>query len=608
MNSSSESLRSTILSCPFSEDTKSTFQFYAFFSGTIILNLLLLTTFYDTTWVPADDGIYAHLGERILSGEILNKDFQSIHPGFINFVNAASIWMFGPQLVSLRFPLILIGLLQAVMVHLLFWRLRPWLGIIASVSLTVLGILQFFNPTAHWYCHVLFVALIGVLHWTSPPNSWRIYFLGYLIGTIYLFRQFTGVIGGIGLLTYLLMETSTVQDFQRQNLLLARLLLGLMGIGLILYFFSHGSALDFILFGLCPVLFIGIGIKITTSNNRETFKIVCQLSLGAFVSLLPLLLYHFMHNSLSPWISDTVFRAINLSQLPVYSQREYGQIVAFSLYTLSNASGISTLINGTYLLLLPFISLLNGGILLWRIFETEQEGTKRKIPSALPILGMFYAVVSITYPIVIYLYLTIGLSLLGVLWQLYDSRRPKTFGLVLSVFLSIVAMLFHTGQPLERSWANFMKGEKIVLAPTQDLRRSGLRIEPLEGETYSQLIGFIQKKTNHADPIFVFPNNAEIYFLADRPNPFRFYNLALDVTNVSEGEAFIQSLKEKAPVLIIFNSSDKYNTDVSALIAKEVREAYTLIEKIGKFEIFFLSNLQTAYMDRNPTYYSFRVS
>jgi heme/copper-type cytochrome/quinol oxidase subunit 4 len=591
MIASSERIRSENFSCLFSEDTSLPFQFYASLSVTIILNVLLLSSFYDTTWVPADDGIYAHLGERILSGEILNKDIQSIHPGFINFVNAASLWMFGPQLVSLRIPLIFIGLLQAVVVHLLFCRLIPWLGIIASVSLTALGILQFFNPTAHWYCHVLFVVLIGVLHWTRPSNSWRVLCVGFLIGTIYLFRQFSGVIGGIGLLTYLLMETSNGKDLQRQEFFFARILLGLMGLGVIWYFFSHESVLDFLLFGLCPVAVIGIGFYSTTCPNRDTVRIVWQLSLGAFLSLLPLLVYHGSHDSLVPWISDTVFRAINLSQLPLYSQREYGQLIAFSLYTLSHASGVTTLINGTYLFLLPFLSLLNGGMVLWTVYKNTKEGREGNSPSALPFLAMFYAVVSIIYPIAIYLYLTIGLSLLGIVWQCYESRRARTLGLVLSIFLAIVAVTFHAGQPLKRSWTKFMQGEQIALAAVPDLGRSGLKIEPLEGETYSQLIGFIQQHTNQSDPIFVFPNNAELYFLADRPNPFRFYNLALDVTNESEGQAFIQSLKTIAPALIIFNSSDKYNTEVSNVIAAHIRETYIPIKEIGKFEIFSLSKL-----------------
>ena len=589
MISSSESLQSTLLTGSCSEKSQASFQMYASLGVTLILNFLLLVSFYDTTWAPADDGIYAHLGERLLSGEISNKDFQSIHPGLINFVNAVSMWMFGPQLVSLRFPLIFIGLLQGIIVHVLFSRLWPWLGVIASVSLTGLGILQYVNPTAHWYCHVLFIALIGVLHWTRPSSVGRLFFLGYLIGTIFLFRQLTGVIGGIGLLTYLLIESNTSGKNASQDFLFSRLLLALMGIGLIFYFVSHASLSDFLLFGLCPIIFIGLVLFFTTCTNRETFRIVWHLSFGAFFSLLPLLVYHFMNHSISPWIADTVFRAIHLSQLPVFIEREYGTLVGISLYTLMNSSGVNALINGSYLFLLSIMSLVNGGLLLWTFLKKKQEGTQEFISSALPVLTMFYAVVSMMYPVLIYLYLTIGLSLLGVIWQIYDSNRARTFGLMLAVFLSIVAIHFHAGQPRGQSWAKFMQGEKVTLASVAGLEKFGLKVAPLEGETYSQLVGLIKQQTNHGDSIFVFPNNAELYFLADRPNPFPFYYLPLGVTNAKESHALIQSLRKTPPALIIFNSSDENNTDVSALIAQYVRESYRPIQKIGDFEIFSLS-------------------
>ena len=588
MISSSESSQSTISPYAFQEQTQPTFKVYASLSITIILNFILLVNFYDATWAPADDGTYAHVGERVLSGEIPNKDFQSMHPGIINFVTAASMWIFGTELVSLRFPLILLGLLQGIMVHVLFARLWPWLGIIASLSLTSLGILQYFNPAAHWYCHILFVALIGVLHWTRPFSFGRMLILGYLIGTIFFSRQLTGVIGGIGLLTYLLLESSTSKDVSKQDLIFSRLLLTLMGVGLTFYFFTHASLSDFLLFGLCPITFILLAGFYTTCNNRETFRIVWQLSFGAFFSLLPLLVYHLINNSISPWMFDTIFRAIHLSQLPVFFQREYGQLVSISLYTLLNVNGVNSLINGSYLFLLSIMSLLNGGLLLWTFVKKRKEGVRECIPSALPLLAMFYAVVSIVYPILIYLHLTVGLSLLGVLWQTY-ANRARIFGLTVAVFLSIVAIYFHAGQPRGQSWDSFMQGEKVATAFVPGLEKFGLEIGIAEGETYSELVGFIKQETNHTDTIFVFPNNPEIYFLADRPNPFRFYYLPSGVPNEKEGHAFIQSLKKSPPTLIVFNSGDIHNTDVSVQIAEYVREAYLPIKQIGEFEMFSLS-------------------
>ncbi len=581
-----ESVRSPTFSGSFQKASQASFQTYFSLSVTVILNFLLLMIFCDATWAPADDGTYAHLAERILSGEISNKDFQSIHLGLINFVNAASMWIFGPQLVSLRYPIIFIGLVQAIIVHVLFSRHSLVLGIIASVSLTGLSIVQYFNPTAHWYCHVLFIGIIGVLHWTKPSFSGRMIFLGYLIGTIFLFRQLTGVLGAIGVLAYLLMEMKSIKEALHKELYFSRILLGLMGVGLTLYFFSYGSISDFLLFGLCPIVFIGLALVLTTCNNRDTFRIIWQLSVGVAFALLPLLVYHLMHNSMTPWISDTIFRAINLSQLPVYSQRDYGQFIAISLHTLMNASEIYPIINGTYFLLLTLLSLLNGTLLFLEFWEKKEEGWANWIPPALPFLAMFYAVVSILYPVSIYLYLTVGLSLLGLFWQGLTEKKIGKVRLILIIFVSIVAIYFHAGQPLARSWTEVMEGEKLALIPVQGLEKLKLKIPPAEGEMYFQLVHYIQQQTKPNEPIFVFPNSPEIYFLANRPNPYRFYFLPLEVKDIQEGLAFIQTLKKEPPTLIIFDPDDINHTEVSFLIARFVRDNYLQINKIGNFEIF----------------------
>ena len=36
-------------------------------------------------WWPPDEGVYAHVAERMLGGEVLNRDIQNLHAGYINF-------------------------------------------------------------------------------------------------------------------------------------------------------------------------------------------------------------------------------------------------------------------------------------------------------------------------------------------------------------------------------------------------------------------------------------------------------------------------------------------------------------------------------------------
>ncbi len=82
----------------------------------------LLYSFYDRFWYPPDEGNYAHVAQRILSGETLNLQVQDVHPGYITFVNAAALRLFGVDLVSMRYPLVLAGLVQAAVLFSVFPR------------------------------------------------------------------------------------------------------------------------------------------------------------------------------------------------------------------------------------------------------------------------------------------------------------------------------------------------------------------------------------------------------------------------------------------------------------------------------------------------------
>ena len=117
----------------------------------MVTTACLLYLYYDKFWYPPDEGNYAHVAQRVLQGETLNLQVQDVHPGYISFVNAAALRIFGADLVSLRYPLVLAGLFQAAVLFFVFHRQDAWRAAAAVVALTALGTIQFLNPTAHWY-------------------------------------------------------------------------------------------------------------------------------------------------------------------------------------------------------------------------------------------------------------------------------------------------------------------------------------------------------------------------------------------------------------------------------------------------------------------------
>ena len=137
---------------------------------------------------------------------MLNRDIQELHAGYINFANALAFRLFGDNLLSLRYPLFGMGVLGACLVFLLLMRHGALMAAVASLSFSSLSVVQFLNPTPHWYCLFLVLLIIAVLTWLPRDSPWRLEILGFLVVTVLLFRQLTGVLTAIGLLAYLLAE------------------------------------------------------------------------------------------------------------------------------------------------------------------------------------------------------------------------------------------------------------------------------------------------------------------------------------------------------------------------------------------------------------------
>src|SRR5205085_1475649 len=62
---------------------------------TIAFNGIVLIYFHNRFWWPPDEGVYAHIAERVLKGETLNSDVEEIHTGYLNLLHSAVFGVFG---------------------------------------------------------------------------------------------------------------------------------------------------------------------------------------------------------------------------------------------------------------------------------------------------------------------------------------------------------------------------------------------------------------------------------------------------------------------------------------------------------------------------------
>jgi hypothetical protein len=542
----------------------------------------LLFSFYDSFWYPPDEGNYAHVAQRILDGETLNLQVQDVHPGYITFVNAAALGLFGPDLVSLRYPLVLMGLLQAAVLFLVFPRHDPWRAAVAAIALTSLGAIQFLNPTAHWHCLALVILLVAALG-PVPHTGRQLVAIGILIGTIALFRQLTGLLAGIGAFAFLLWQAGE-RGTRGHDALAGRAIATAMAATLVLYLVFATDISGIVLFGFWPLALLALLAVRPHAPNREVVRIAGTVGAGIGLAALPLVAYHVWHGSLQAWARDVGPAAVALTRLEFFDRSNFGALVFHALRQAATGGTAAPLLNGLYWATLPLVAAINGFILLRLIRRDQAEAV-----APLPIIAVFYAVVSVHFQIPVYLYYTAGLSIASLLWlapRLSPVAARAT--IVIALTLAATGVYFHAGQPASRDIAAVLRGERVPSARATALDHSSLRVDLEEGRRYSALVDIIRREVPEDGAIFALPSNAELYFLSQRRNAFRFYNTALGVRTDAELATVEQTLRNHPPRLVAFNRNDKYNTPRSWQIFEAVRHRYVLLGRFEPFEVYVL--------------------
>ncbi len=585
----------------------------------VCLNAWLLVHFHDRFWWAPDEGNYAHVAERLLDGQVLHADVQDIHPGYVNFANAGALALFGRELASLRYPLVVLGIVQSL---LLFLVLRPG-GLLAAsagaTAVTALGFLQFLNPTAHWYCLFLTIALVAVLHGVPRTTRWRLDVVGALVMTIVLFRQLSGVLIAMGALTWLLLEAGPDASHDRADdggrgagaadphaslrparspletgPWLARGLLGVMIAGLVGYLARATDSLGWLLFGIWPVLVMVHALRTTRAAAASVVRMAARLARGGLLAALPLVAYHVANGSLGAWYRDALVTAIAFPRLPFFGTVSFATLIGEAARGIVSGDPVQ-FVNGVFWLVLPLVGAVVGLALLLQLrrapapvparVATGAARAPAGTPGVLPplvVLAPFYAVVSVHYQIPIKLAYTVGLSLA----PLHVLTRGSRAVIVASATLALIGIVFHAGQPLSRGLAGALDGDRVALVASEAVPRVGLRIEPADVQLYGALLALIEREVPPDESILAIPSHAELYFLSGRRNPFRFYNSALGVSTPREMAVVLSTLDREPPALVFFDRRDKYNTDASRAIMERVRATYEPLPPLGGLEIY----------------------
>jgi hypothetical protein len=549
------------------------------FALVLITSIVLMVIYHNRFWAPADEGKYAHVAERILVGQVLNRDVQDLHAGYVNFVNAAAFSLFGVRIVSMRYPLALLTVIQA---GLMFLILKPGgaaTALVGGLMLTSLSFVQFLNPTPNWYTLFLAVATIACLSWTRLGLRRRHILTGFLVGTSFLFRQLSGVFLASGVLVFLLLEQPGAGA--RGGRRLARAILALIAIGSGWYILRATDPLGWVLFGVWPLSIVLWAWSRTSRSDHDVLSLLRDLSLGGLLAATPLLAYQWAHGAWGEWFQDTFGAAMSLPTLGFMKRPGY-LMMGILAWRGFGSGDLDRVINaGLYTCLLLISPLL--GVLLFRALV---RGSRSSI-HPLPVIATFYALVSLHYQIPIYLFYTVGLSLAAVLLlSAHSTAQTRGFTVAASALIAGVALYYQAAMPLNRHLQGTVAGERRFPATALPSPVAGIYVDASDAQLYQSLVGLIDRETQPSDSIFALPTNPELYFLGRRTNPFRFYNTALGIQSSADLDSVLQVIRCHPPKLVFYDPTDKYNTVASFRIAASLGMRYEKVARVPPFEVF----------------------
>lgn len=545
----------------------------------VLISTIIMIIYHNRFWASADEGIYAHLADRILLGEVLHRDVQDLYAGYADFANAAAFYLFGVRLVSMRYPLAVLTVIQAALMFLILRRRGITAAVVAALVLTSLGFVQFLNPTANWYALFCAVLTIAWLSWSPVKLASRDVVTGILLGTTFLFRQLSGVFLGSGALVFLLLERPG--SIGRDGLGLARAALTLIALVLTGYILRATDPFGWVLFGVWPLAVLGLAWRRVSLSNREVLATLRKLGLGAVISALPLLAYLLAHGALGGWIQDTFGAALTVPRLEFMKRPGY-LMIGMLAWDGFHSGDLDSLINaGLYTSLLLISTLL--GILLFRALVHDSRSSIHP----LPVIATFYALVSLHYQVPAYLFYAVGLSWAAVLFLTAEANTgTRWFLTAFSALMAGVALYYQAAMPLDRHMRGIVAGERRFPVTPLPSPVAGIYVDAADAQLYQSLVQLIERETQPGDTIFALPMNAELYFLGRRKNPFRFYNTAVGIRSDADLDSVLQVIRCHPPKLVFYDPTDKYNTPASVQIAGTVRGQYEKLAPVPPFEVF----------------------
>ena len=539
----------------------------------ILASALVITTVlfhvHDQFWWAPDEGVYAYVAQQMNRGVVLHRDMIDLHAGLGNLINAAAFRLFGEDLLSLRYPLVLMTVLQSALTYALLRPLGAGLAAVAALAVTVFAFPQFPNPSANWHALVFVFCLWAALQWLPRPSPGRLVVAGLIVGLCFVTRQLSGVFLGLGLVAVLLSEARDNTDGTR---LPGLLVAGICGAGLLAYLISKNDAFAFVWAGLAPLCLYALLASQARMTWSYTARVASLVLLGFALGVLPMVLHTAAQGALFAWANDLLFAALSINNQDFIGQASVLNILVLGLASLTtDPSPVALLSLLAWTLLLASVPLLGLATL----------AASRQGHTILPLLAVFGAVGALHYQIPVYFYFILPPVLAA-----WVALRPGRTVAALLVALSLWSLAVQVGQPLTRGLAGIASGERAAPNVASTLPRVTLHIPEAENAIYTELLAAIDATPD--EPLFALPLDPQLYFMTGRRPPVPFYQTALALRTETDVKDAAKAVLNAGPMFVVHRRVDKYNDPLTLDLLSRIQAAADAPRRIGPFDLYRL--------------------
>lgn len=532
--------------------------------------------FHDTFWWGPDDGLFAYIAQRILEGDVVHRDIQALHPGLLFLINSALLGITDGDVVSLRYPLVMLTLIQTWLAYQLTLSKGLVSAICASLCMIAFSFVQFINPTPNWYLITITLALGAFLTISDMQSNRALVLAGAIVGIAFLLRQLTGVFLAMAITTILFLVYSNPASSDRQHA--GSSILVILAVCYSVFIFQTAQIAGLLLFGIFPLALLGIAAFKCNLGWSSVSRIITRLVAGALLTALPLIIYHLSTGSLGGFIEETFIRPFTFFDVPMVEQASYLALIYYPIEDIlaGNLSSIFTLIFWFTLLI---INLVLSIVVLRNLTLAPSK------PVVLGILVIFHSLVALIYEIPIYLFYSTGLIFVALLTFNLNSIIRRLL-VAVTTATSIFALAFHASQPLDRTYKNIALSKRVAWN-THILPTTTIKTNRQTSEFYEQILMSVESCALPSDTLYAFPYNPELYFLTRRRSAFKFINSIFGITQSTDLSNYIEAVKASdQPGLILHNTTDIHNTPNSDSLFAALAHLYVKRGQVDNLTVY----------------------